>query len=146
MKKQIVFYTLVLAVCSLLSISTIFAQEEEKHVYVIATFKAVMPEDGSIAERDALLTEWVEGVIKKNEHILSSKELRHRYGDDSHDWIVISEYKSWGDIEAAGNRSQELFKQHMPDEKKRAEFWQKITKYFPSHSDEIYDELPQFNK
>jgi hypothetical protein len=105
-----------------------------------------MPEGGSAAERDSLLSEWFEAVPKKNEKILRVINLSHLYGSDSHDWVIIEEYKSWDDVEAARKLNQELFMKHWSDAKKRAQFNQKLRKYFTGHSDEIYNELPKFRK
>lgn len=76
----------------------------------------------------------------------SQKNFRHYYGSDFRDWVVITEYKTWADIEAAAGINQELNKKKWPDDKKRAEFFRKVMKYFPTHSDEIYRELPKFGK
>lgn len=128
-------------------ISSIATAQDESHVYIVVTYKAVMPENGTAAERDSLLSEWVEAVLKKNDKILSSKNLRHFYGGDSRDWVVISEYASWADIAEAIKVNQELAKKRWPDDKERREFFRKLGEYWlPSHSDEIYNELPKFKK
>jgi len=120
--------------------------KEEGHFYVIMTWKTVMPEGGSAEERDSLLLEFQEAVTKKNEKILSSRNLRHYYGSDLRDWVVITEYETWADIEEAGKIGDELCKQKWPDEEERKEYFRKIMKYFSTHSDEIYKDLPKFGK
>ncbi len=146
MKSMGTCFALALAVFLLLSNSRALAQEEEPHVYQITTWKTVMPEGGSATERDSLLLEWVNAVLRPNTKILSSKNLRHDYGSDSHDWVVITEYKTWADIEAAGKMSDELFNKKWPDKKQQGEFNRRLGKYFTGHSDEIYRELPKFRK
>jgi len=146
MKPTAYFLALALAACVLLFSDSAFAQEEEEgHIYVVSTFKIAMPEGGSGDERDSLLMELIEAQ-KSNEKVLSSKNLRHRYGSDFRDWVVIAEYATWADIEEAANINQELNRKKWPDDKKRAAFFQKLFKYFPTHSDEIYTNLPKFDK
>ena len=146
MKNRIQHFTLTLVVCFLLFNTVVFAQEEEQpHVFVVVTWRTVMPEDGNAAGRDSLLLEWVEAQ-KSNEKVLSSKNLRHRFGNDSHDWVVISEYASFADIAEAGKISQELTKKRWPDEKERQEFFNQLGKYFDGHSDEIFTGVPKFDK
>lgn len=84
MKKSDFCFVLILGVCfSFLTTPALSQdQEEERHVYVIQTWKTVMPEDGSAAERDSLFSEWFEAVPKKNNKILSAVNLRHFYGSD----------------------------------------------------------------
>jgi len=146
MKNLVYFFAGICCFFLLLNMAA-YAQEEG-HVYVVATYKAVMPDGGTAAERDSLLSEWVEAVEKNNDKIISSKTLRHLYGNNSNDWVVITEYKNWADIEAAHKMNLELNKMKWPDDKKRAEFFRQLGKYFSgySHSDEIYTELPKFKK
>lgn len=121
-----------------------FAQEEEGHIFAVTTFKAVMPEGGSAAERDSLLMIGVE-LQKLNPKQLSVKLLRHRWGSNFQDWVFISEYGSWADIDVARDIDEENFKKKWPD-KDWEKYVQAFGKYFPTHSDEIYTELPKFGK
>lgn len=146
MKNKTQYFTLTLVVCFMLFSNMVFAQEEEQpHIFIVQTWRTVMPEDGSGAERDSLILE-LDEAQKSNEKVLSVKHLRHRFGNDSHDWVVIVEYASWADIEEAGKINQELQKKRWPDEKERQEFFKQLLKYFDGHSDEIYNELPKFGK
>lgn len=124
-----------------------FAQEEEEqgHIFVVTTWKTVMPDGGSAAERDSLLKE-LYNAQKSNPKVLSQRELQHHWGNDSRDMVVITEYASMADIDEAGKINQELNKKKWPDDKKRAAFWQAVGKYFDYHSDEIYEERPEFRK
>lgn len=145
--KNLIYFFVGICCFFLLFNKTAYAQEEG-HIYAVVTWKAVMPDGGTEAERDSLMSEWVESTLKNNDKILSSKTLRHLSGSNSNDWVVITEYESWADIEAARKMNQELNKKKWPDDKKRAEFFRKLGKYFSgySHSDEIYSELPKFKK
>ena len=145
MKPTAYCLALALVACFLLFSNSAVAQEEEGHIYVVTTFKIAIPEGGSAEERDAMLMELIDAQ-KTNAKVLSSKNLRHRYGSDFRDWVVITEYANFADIEEAANINQELNRKKWPDDKKRAEFFQKLFKYFPDHSDEIYTNLPKFDK
>jgi len=64
--------------------------------------------------------------------------MTHMYGSNSSDYVIINEYKSFGDIEKAQSRSNELMREFMPDDEARAEYFSAVFKYFGNHSDEIY--------
>lgn len=127
--------------------NSVFAQtgENQGHIFVITTWKTVMPEGGSAAERDSLLKELFD-AHKSNPKVLSQMEMHHRWGHDSRDWVVITEYATMADIEDAGKINQELGKKKWPDDKKRAAFWKAIGKYFDYHADEIYTGMPELRK
>ena len=127
------FLTVVLAFSGML-----YAQEEEPHVFTIVTWEILSPEDGSDAERDSLVAIWVENAVKKNEFIVNQITMSHMWGSNSSDFLVITEYKSFADIDKAQNRNFELIEEFMPDNEKRAAFWKAFTSYFGEHSDEIY--------
>jgi hypothetical protein len=127
--------------------TSVFAQmeEEQGHIFVITTWKTVMPEGGSEAERDSLAKELFD-AHKSNPKVLSQMTMHHYWGHDSRDYVVITEYASMADIDAAGKINQELRKKKWPDDKKRAAFWKAIGKYFDYHADEIYMGMPQLRK
>ena len=116
----------------------LYAQEEEPHVFIIVTWESLNPEDGSNAEFDSLRAIWTENAINKNEFIVNEIRMTHLYGSNSSDYVVITEHKSFADIEKAANRNDELFREFMPDDKEREEYFDAIFKYFGNHSDEIY--------
>jgi len=117
------------------------------NVFVVQTFKTVIPEGGSAAERDSLYSEWYERMAKKNDKIVSRKDFRHYFGQDSRDWVVITEYRNLADFEASESVNSELAQKAWPDSKKRAEFFRKFLRYFEGgHSDEVYRQLTKFGK
>ena len=116
----------------------LYAQEEEPHVFTVVTWESVNPEGGSIAERDSLTAIWTENVVKKNEFIVKQTIMTHMWGSNSSDYVIITEHKSFTDIEKASNRNTELFREFMPDDEERAENFEVVFKYFGNHSDEIY--------
>jgi len=135
MKKAFIVFLLAVA---LAFSGMLYAQEEAPHVYLVVTWESLSPEDGSNAEFDSLRTIWTENVVTKNEFIVNEIRMTHLYGSNSADYVVITEHKSFSDMGKAQSRNTELFREFMPDDKERAEFFDVLFKYFGSHSDEIY--------
>ena len=135
MKKAFIVFLLAVA----LGFSgMLYAQDEAPHIFNVVTWESVNPEGGSSAERDSLLTIFRENGVNKNEFIVNQTIMTHLYGSNSSDYVVMSEHKSISDMEKAQSRNLELFREFMPDDKERAEFFDAIFSYFGSHSDEIY--------
>ncbi len=139
-------YAIALICGSLLLFGGVASAQDDGHVYVVVTWESIMPDGGTAEERDALVSEYVEAVIKKNDKIISHKNLRHMYGGNNHDWVVINEYATFADIAEASELNQKLSEKKWPNEKKRTEFFRKLGKYFTGHADEIYRALPEFDK
>jgi len=133
------------SLCFLLTVALAFsgmlyAQDEEPHVYTVVTFELLSPEDGSDAEFDSLGAFWYENAIKKNEFIVSEITMSHLWGNNSSDFVIITEHKNFADIEKAQNRNFELIAEAIPDKEERGKFNKAFIKYFGKHSDEIYQE------
>ena len=138
MKKAFIVFLLAVA----LGFSgMLYAQEEAPHIFNVVTWESVNPEGGSSAERDSLIAIWTENAINKNEFIVNQTIMTHLYGSNSSDYVVMNEHKSISDMEKAQSRNNELFREFMPDDEARAEFFDVLFKYFGSHSDEIYQGL-----
>jgi hypothetical protein len=135
-------------VAVLLPISSARAQApaSDAHIYTVTTFSAVLPEGGRFGERDSLLKVYSEQVTKKNPLVLSQKVMRHFWGHNSHDYVVMSEYKDLASIEAAEKMDNELFEKHWATQEARREFNRLLGKYFAGHSDEIYTAVPDLAK
>lgn len=148
MKKVNLFtFFLIITLVYLCLPAQVQAQEEDEgHIFLSITRNSLIPEDGSRAERDSLLTLYYDQVVKNNEFILSEKTLWHLYGSNSSDWLVIIEYENWNAIEEADKRSNELFLEKWDTPEKQKAFNMLISKYFGEHSDEIYMEAPKFGK
>lgn len=135
----------VLAVLNILWGSAAFAQANPQgHHFTVTTFHATMPEGGSAAERDSVLAMFTE-LSKANAKYVSQRMMRHSWGHNSQDWVIITEYATWEDIESSGKIDEDNFKKKWPKgdfEKMNRTF----NKYFPNHSDEIYTELPKYTK
>jgi hypothetical protein len=139
------------SICFLLTVvlvlsGVLYAQEEEPHVFTVATFELLSPEGGSNAEFDSLANLWTENITKKNEFIISEIAMNHLWGSNALDFVVIREHKNFADIEKASNRVSELLKEAWPDKEERQNYWDAYTKYFGNHSDEIYEEYISVRK
>lgn len=133
------------SICLLLTVALAFsgmlyAQEDNPHVYTVVTFELLIPEDGSRVDFDSLSALWTENISKNNEFIVSEVTMSHLWGNNSNDFVVITEFRSFADIEKSQNRDFELLKEAWPDKEERQQYFNALVKYFRSHSDEIYQE------
>ena len=133
------------SICFLLTVALAFsgmlyAQEEEPHVFTVVTFELLIPEDGSRAEFDSLYALWAENITKNNEFIVSEISMSHLWGSNSDDFVLITEVRSFADVEKAENRNFELLEVAWPDKEDRKKYSKAFRKYFGRHSDEIYQE------
>ena len=142
--KQLTIIFVVMFTLILLSDNS-FAQDEG-HYYSITTWKLRVPADGSNAELNELFKEWYEKVTTKNDKILSQKVLVHRSGPDMRDWVIVSEYATWNDIDAANDAQNKLVDEGWPNKEDRKKFFDKFWKYVFTHSDEILQEKPELTK
>ena len=93
------------------------------------------------------MTIWFENVAKKNGVVIQINYFVHYCGGDGRDFVIMSEYKSLSDVVTADSVNTALWRQFMPDAKRRTEFNQKLGRYFETgYSDEIYRILPKFMK
>ncbi len=132
------------AVAVLFFSASSFAQDA--HYYTVTTWKISSPEGGSMTEFNTLMQEWYDKVVSKNEKIISERVMRHSSGSDMRDWVFITEYASWNDIDAANNRQGELVNEGWPNADDRSAFFKKFWSYASTHSDEILQEKPGLRK
>lgn len=135
-----------LILCPALIVETT-AQEENRPGFVIMTRTHwnfdVEATDELIEEWEAMETEYLDKVIRKNEHIMSALALQHYYTGDNTELILVSTYKTWDDIAKAQERTMALEEEGWPDEAARKEFFRKMdNNYVNIHSDEIYRTIP----
>lgn len=99
-------------------------------------------EDGSQDEWLAIEKEWYDKVTAKNEYIKRANFLSHYFTADNSEAIWVNVYDSWGDIEKANDRTNELVEEGWPDEAARDKFFDTQSSYYTGHhSDEIYSVL-----
>ncbi len=114
------------------------AMAQDGPYFTVTTWKITIPENGSNAEFNTLLKEFQQKISIPNKKIISERLMRHASGSDSRDLVIITEYASWNDIDAAATRQGELMDTAWGDEAASKEFFKKFNKYFLMHTDEIY--------
>jgi len=144
MKSLIKIFTTMLL--TFLFVSEISFAQSEGHYYTVTTWKIEIPENGSNAEFMKLMEEWYAKVTSRNDKIISERVLRHQSGSDMRDWVFITEYASWNDIDAANDMQNKLIDEGWPDKENRKKFFDSFWKYVETHSDEIYKERPTLRK
>ncbi len=113
----------------------------------VVTYHIKMPEGGSWDKFKEMLTEYHENVTLKNDLIVGNRILRHVWGSNSSDFIVIYEYAEWGHIQEASEVSGKLTNEYWPRENQRERWFDEYNSYFdPVHSDEIYYENTALRK
>ena len=129
----------------LFSIHLSSAQEKEKPMYLtVTTMHWNMDlEDFSMKDWKAVEKEFLDKVTSKNEYILATNYGLHHMTADNTELVYVQLYKSWTDIEKAGDKNGELIKAAWPDEAKREAYFKKRNAYYADkHSDEIYVTMP----
>ena len=125
--------------------TSIFAQDSERPMYVVATTMHwnMDNDDFKMSDWKATEKEFMDKVTKKNEHVMSARYYLHRFTADNTELLYVQAYASWDAIDKAGDRNEELSKEAWPDENARKEFFKKKSNYYADHhSDEIYATMP----
>jgi hypothetical protein len=100
------------------------------------------PDEVSVPEFDSLNYLYTKNVFAKNEFILNYKVIRHWWGNNSRDFIIIYEVRNWEDVIKASARNNELFEEYWDTPEARESFNQAYDKYFTvKHPDEVYRQL-----
>lgn len=119
--------------------------DEDAHIVYIQTwkFKAMPTGDDAKSFTDILTKQTA--VYKDNPRLLSQNVVRHFWGSDSRDLIIINEFKTLEDLftfnEEMNTALEKAFTKEEND--KFNALW---TKYVGQHSDEIYREVPGTRK
>lgn len=124
----------------------VFSQNNRGHYYTITTWKIKSPDDGSRKEFMDMMKEWHQKVTLKNSKIISERSFNHASGSDMRDFVIITEYASWNDMEAANEEQNRLVEAGWPDKEKRGAFMKRFFQYAETHSDEICQEVPALRK
>lgn len=137
--KQVIRLMSMAIVIFILMPSGVSAQAENQNLVHVQRNKLKWPENGTPKERDSLVAIYNNNVVKKNDKILSHREMAHFFTSSSADYLVIEEFKNFAAMEESFKMTEELEKKAWPDEKKRKEFMDKMNSYFERwHSDEVY--------
>ncbi|MEK9135566.1 MAG: hypothetical protein AAB393_00460 [Bacteroidota bacterium] len=142
MKAILYLFTFVTLVCCLCFCTASAQQQDQGNVFVVTTVERAFPEGGTRAELDSLTQLFTDRVIKKNELILSHRILRHWWGHDNTQVLIMYEVKDWADVDKANTRNDELFQKAFPTKEERDRYNKANGKYFSGkHADEIYSEV-----
>lgn len=141
--KSLKNFLVLLAIVTICTYShNVNAQESNSHIYTATTLKI------PIEKMDEFLSnyeKYVTPVIKQNEYVISEKLLTHLWGPD-YTVLLMDEYKTWGDIEAADKRYGEISKTIEPDKDKRMEIDKLLSPYYNGHTDAILMEYTKTTK
>lgn len=119
----------------------------EPMVYYVRKSHLAFPEDGKTEDIVAMMDEYNENVIAKNDVIKAYYPYRHYWGSDSRDFIEAFVVESLADVEKALDKNGELAKAHWSDDEKRKEFFTNMGKYFTGwHADYLYTHVPELAK
>lgn len=121
------------------------AESTEKPLLITVTklHRNMEHKSGTLAEWKALEKEYLDKVVKKNDLIVGQEVLTHYFTGDNTEILLVTMYRSWGDIEKANDKDDELVKAAWPDEKARTAFFEKKDAYYANeHSDEILTAYP----
>jgi len=122
------------------TVSISFSQDG--NIVYVQTFEFQMPENGSWGEFDSLMTIVTENVTAKYDKVLSQRVVRHQWGSDSRQLIVIREFARIEDLVLDDTADGDLFRAHWKTPEERKAFSQAYGKYWRGkHSDEIYQEF-----
>jgi len=140
--KQNKFLVLGMLIFTFLLGVNVRAQEDPKPVYItITTMHRNLDADGKDWRKTE--QEYYDKVTSKNDLIIGSEILTHYYTANSSEILHVSVYKTWEDIEKAGDVTDDLIKKAWPDEAARKAFFDKQRSYYTTmHSDEIYTSQP----
>lgn len=142
-----------LLVCAFMSTTTTFAQEEKaeeelKPVYIsVTTMHWSADSDVDFTDWEKTEQEYFDKVTSKNDLIIGSGYYTHYFTPDNSEILAVSVYKSWEDMEKAGEITGKLVEAGWPDEDARKAFFDKQGSYYGAgHSDEIYTSFPRIRK
>ncbi len=134
--------SVLLSVILFINCETITAQSEQGNVVIMNFSKFKFPDEVSVPEFDSLTYLYNANVFKKNEYILNYQVVRHWWGNNTKDFIVIYEVKNWEDVIKASTRNNELFEEYWDTPEARKLFKEAYDKYFiVKHPDEIYRDV-----
>jgi ABC-type sulfate transport system substrate-binding protein len=121
--------------------------DSDGNVFHVATFKFQMPEGGSWAEFDSLTALVTKNVTSKQNKIVSQRMLRHLWGSDNRELVVITEYRKIEDLVGEDTDGETLFAAAWSSDDKQKEFNKAYNKYWRAeHKDEIYSEVKSGRK
>jgi hypothetical protein len=125
--------------------STSFAQDyKDINVVLIQTCKLKGPM-GSDAEAFREMLKRQGDVFNKDPRVISTYVLRHFWGADSRDLVIVTEFKNYEDLFSFSNEMNSMLEKAFSKEQLDADdaLW---NKYVGQHADEIYQLIPGTKK
>ena len=116
--------------------------EDSSHFFTVTTLKVPFEKIEDFLKN---YEKYTTPVVKQNEFVLREKVLMHTWGPD-YSVMIIDEYKTWSDIDAAGRRYDEIAVKMEPDKSKRDEYYKSFAQYYNGHTDAILNEAPKLTK
>lgn len=139
MNKLLVPYLLFAAI--LFSAANISAQSaEETHIVYVQTWKMKSMPTGEDGKAFVDMLKKQTEAVKGNSKLLSQRIVRHNWGSDSRDLLIINEFKNLEDLFAFSGEINSMYDKAFSKEEndKFNDLWMK---YVGQHSDEIYREV-----
>jgi len=124
----------------LFSSATSAQSSDDAYVLHVQTWKFKSLPTGDDAEAFNEMLKKQSGVLNSDSRVLSSRVLRHNWGNDSRDLVMIAEFKNRAELfsfyDEFGSMMEKAFSKEEMD--KDNALWDK---YVGQHSDEIYQEV-----
>ncbi len=133
------FFSFLTAICIVIGVPLHAQSDNENTVVTIVKYFAIplnQVEGGSADERKELMEEFHKKVTKKQKGLLSEMNLSHYWSGTTGEWTVISEFKSFGDIDDTDERNA-LIDKAWPDEEERKTFFKKFNKYWVGDHEDV---------
>jgi hypothetical protein len=117
----------------------------EEHVFNFQTNYMKNTKMADRAKRDSLNREMFQKIDMKNDLLISQRHMTHFFTNDSHEYMVLTEYKSLSDMEAAFKKDEALVKATYSEEqtKKNDKQW---SNYFSHHGDKLFHSIAGVGK
>ncbi len=87
--------------------------------------------------RDSLIMYYVDKGIRPNNIVKNFRILFHYWGDDSYKILFIYEIDGLGNMNKAGDKTEELINASFKTEAERNLFWRRWNRIFSRHEDNI---------
>jgi hypothetical protein len=144
MNKLLIPFLLFAAV--LFTSANISAQSaDDTHVVYVQTWKMHSLPMGDDAKAFADMLKKQADAVKGNAKLISQRVVRHNWGADSRDLLIINEFKNLEDLFAFSVEVNSMYEKAFSKEENE-NFNKLWMKYVGMHSDEIYREVPGTRK
>jgi hypothetical protein len=129
--------------CSLLTtkLSAQMTPEKEPNPVIVTRFQITLPDDARRSEFDSLVNIYVDKGIRPNAMIKNYRLLRHWWGSNNMEVVMIYEVDSWNNINKAMEEADKLIDAAITDKAAREKYWTRFGKYLNKHSDEIMADI-----